>query len=327
VDVPRPVVLLTYKSWYPDRWLDERWPRLVARADLPMTDARSGPEWDALVARSDVIVSRTWTIDRATLEAGPRLRAVVSTGVGVDRIDVEAASELGIVVANAPGNDISMAEATLLLALAVTKKLPRLMDAAKAGRRRPIDTHAVDLHGKTLGIVGLGRIGTRVARLARAFGMDVLATSVHVRESELAELVLLDDLLRRSDVVSLHGILTPETRHLIGARELGLMKPSAILVNTARGELVDEAALVLALREGRLAGAGLDVLEVEPPDPANPLLGLANVIVTPHGLGLTDEAFDRCAVLTEEAVLSVLDGQLPATTVNRSVRWRVPRPT
>jgi D-3-phosphoglycerate dehydrogenase len=145
-----------------------------------------------------------------------------------------------------------------------------------------------------------------------------------VKDAEgLAEMVPLEELLRRSDFVSLHPVLTPETHHMIGAEQLALMKNTAYLVNTSRGGVVDEAALTRALREGRIAGAGLDVFETEPPDPENPLLAMPNVIATPHALPRTAESLRRCAEMTQESVIDLLDGRLPRYTVNRGVHWRM----
>jgi D-3-phosphoglycerate dehydrogenase len=319
----RPVALLTWGSFYSPGWIEKHWPRIVERCEIRLTDIRSGPEWLAQVAEADVLIVRRWYVDRAALEAGKRLRAVVTVGVGVEKIDVQAATELGIPVANSPGNSISVAEATMLLALAVSKRLPTWIEAARTGHQPDASVRGVELYGKTIGLVGLGRIGQRVAELARAFGMEVLAYDPYVPSSPLAQMVPLDELLQRSDVVSLHTVLTPETHHMIGARELALMKPTAFLINTSRGGVVDERALVEALQEGRIAGAGLDVFEVEPPSPDNPLLSMPNVVATPHALPRTEEAMARCAAMTEESVIAALEGRLPPYTVNPTVRWRV----
>jgi phosphoglycerate dehydrogenase-like enzyme len=192
--------------------------------------------------------------------------------------------------------------------------------------------HGMELYGKTLGIVGFGRIGRWSAELARAFRMKVLAYDPYVQASDpsassgqaLAEMVTLEDLLRRSDFVSLHPILTPETFHLINAERLALMKPTAFLINTSRGGVIDEPALIAALQQGTIAGAGLDVFEKEPPDTDNPLLAMPNVIGTPHGLSHAEESFARCAAMTQESVLALLDGRLPEYTVNKQVKWRLP---
>ena len=319
----KPVVLLTWGSFYTPGWIEKHWSGILERCEVRRTDVKSGSEWLAQVADADVLIVRRWDVDREALEAGKRLRAVVTVGVGVEKVDVAAATELGIVVANSPGNQVSVAEATLLLMLAVSKRMSTWIEAARTGRQPDAGTRGIELHGKTVGIVGLGRIGKRVAALSRAFGMEVLAYDPYVPTSDVAEHVSLDELLGRSDFVSLHVVLTPETRHIVGARELALMKPGAYLINTSRGGAVDEAALIEALRDGQLAGAGLDVFEVEPPALDNPLLAMPNVVATPHALPRSDEAFEICAAMTEESVIASTEGRMPPYAVNPDVRWRV----
>jgi phosphoglycerate dehydrogenase-like enzyme len=180
----------------------------------------------------------------------------------------------------------------------------------------------MELRGKTLGIVGLGRIGKIVSGFANALSMRVLAYDPYVPTSDVAELAPLEKVLAASDFVSLHPVLTPETFHMINAERLALMKPSAFLVNTSRGGVIDEPALIAALRAGQLAGAGLDVFETEPPDPANPLLHMDNVIGTPHGLSHAVESVARCSQMTEENVLAIIEGRLPPYIVNPTVSWR-----
>jgi phosphoglycerate dehydrogenase-like enzyme len=230
--------------------------------------------------------------------SAPRLRLVQLISAGYDHVDVEAARKARVPVANNGGaNAIAVAEHTLMLMLAVLKRLVRFHNDVVAGRWRVGDLGEVRVHelcGKTLGIVGLGNIGKKVARRAAAFDMSVqyydIARLTEDQEDALgARFVLFDELLRTSDVVSLHVPLDDTTRNLLGARELGLMKPSAILVNTCRGPVVDEAALHRALAEGRIAGAGLDVMVDEPPAPDHPLFRLPNVTFTPHSAGPTWE--------------------------------------
>jgi phosphoglycerate dehydrogenase-like enzyme len=172
-------------------------------------------------------------------------------------------------------------------------------------------------------LVGFGRIGRLTAGFARAFGMCVLAYDPYVQTSDLAEMASLEEVLRQSDFVSLHPVLTPETHHLIDARRLAWMKPTAYLINTSRGGVIDEPALISALEERQLAGAGLDVFETEPPRTDNPLLHMDNVICTPHGLSHADESLRRCASMTEDNVLAIVEGRLPPYIVNPQVRWRV----
>ncbi len=248
--------------------------------------------------------------------AGPSLRIVANFGVGYDSVDVAEATRRGIVVSNTP--DVlteATAELTIALMLAL---LRRVVEGDRLVRRRdewalaPTFMLGEGLAGKTLGIVGLGRIGREVARLAEAFGMRV----VHTRGSGPYEELPLDRLLAEADVVSLHVPLTPETRHLIGAPELALMRPSAVLVNVSRGPVVDEAALVDALVEGRIAGAALDVYEHEPEVSAG-LLGLENVVLSPHLGSSTHVAREAMGMLCADALEAVLlRDELPANAVN-----------
>jgi phosphoglycerate dehydrogenase-like enzyme len=318
----RPVVLLTRASFYKPGWIEDHWPRINAAAELVLCPHETGPRLIADAARSDVIYARGFPVSREMMEAAPGLRGVVASGVGVDKIDVAAASELGIVVANSPGNTVTMAESTMLLIAAFAKNLFFWVDLARKNTLPNSATQGREMAGQTIGIIGLGRIGSMVAKLARAYGMVPIAYDPYVEPTASAEMVPLDELLERSDFVSLHPLLTDETRHMVNAETLAKMKPGAILINTSRGEVVDEAALIAALDEGRIAGAGLDVFETEPPRPDNRLLRMANVIATPHGLGQVAEARRRCAVMSEDNMLAMLAGEMPEFTVNRDVEWR-----
>lgn len=230
--------------------------------------------------------------------AAPKLRLVQLLSAGYDRVDVEAARKAGVPVANNGGaNAIAVAEHTLMLMLAVLKRLVRLHNDVVAGKWRASDfaeARVYELAGKTLGIVGLGNIGKKVARRAAAFDMDIRYFDIkRLTEDEEDALgvrfVLFTELLRASDVVSLHVPLDDTTRRMLGAREFAMMKPSAIVINTCRGPVVDEDALQRALTEGRIAGAGLDVMAEEPPASDHLLFALPNVTLTPHSAGPTWE--------------------------------------
>lgn len=272
-------------------------------------------EYEGLIVRSET------RVDARVLEAGRRLMVVGRAGVGVDNIDVEAATGRGVVVVNTPeANTTSAAEHTMALMLSVARRIPWAHHSLALERRwERRHFMGVQLAGKTLGLVGLGRIGSEVARRARAFGMAVLAYDPYVtadRAAQLgAQLAELDELLARSDFVSLHCPLTPKTRHLIDAERLKRMRPTAYLINCARGGIVDEAALANALAEGRLAGAAVDVFAEEPPS-GSPLMGAPNVVMTPHLGASTKEAQGEAAVAVAEEVLRVLAGELPHHAVN-----------
>ena len=267
------------------------------------------------VAECRALVVRNQTrVTRELLGAGRRLEVVARAGVGLDNVDVAAATDAGVLVCYAPEqNAISVAELSLAMLLALARRLMTADRSTKGGRW---DRHAftgTELYGKTVGVVGFGRIGFLLAMRARAFGMRVLAhdpfvspDAVTVVESG-AEVVPLDALLARADVVSCHLPSTPATRGFFGRERLAQLKPSAIFLNLARGEVVDEAALIDALESGRLAGAGLDVRATEPPAPSA-LDAMDNVVLTPHIAAFTEEAQLRVVAAVCRDVGAVLDG-------------------
>jgi len=262
------------------------------------------PEYDVVIVRS-----RT-KITSSVIEAGKKLRVIGRAGVGLDNIDVEAASKRNIVVLNTPESSTeAVAELVLGLMLSLARKIPLGDRGIKEGRWLKGEMMGIELKGKTLGIVGLGRIGSRVGALAKAFGMKILVYDVIQLPEQLirsleAEVVDLDTLLSRSDFITLHVPLTPETRHLINRERLAKMKKGAYLINTSRGEVVDEEALYAALKEGWLAGAALDVFEKEPP--ASEVVKLPNVVCTPHIGAQTVEAQDAAGEMLAEKVISAL---------------------
>ncbi|TMC35495.1 MAG: phosphoglycerate dehydrogenase, partial [Chloroflexi bacterium] len=246
------------------------------------------PDFDALVVRSETRVTAP------IIEAGSKLRVVGRAGVGVDNIDVPAATRRGILVVNAPrGNIVAAAEHTMALLFSLARWVPQADASVKRGEWTRASFLGTEIRGKTLGVIGLGNVGSEVAKRAHGVEMDVVAYDpvVSVERAELfnVALVSLHDLLEQADFITVHVPLVDSNRNLIGASELARMKPTARLINTARGGIVDEAALLEALRSGRLAGAAADVFETEPPG-ENPLLALPNFIATPHIAASTVEA-------------------------------------
>ncbi len=273
-----------------------------------------GP-YDALIVRSQT------TVDAPVLEAADRLKVVGRAGVGLDNVDVEAATRRGVMVVNAPqSNVLSAAEHTLALLLAQARNIPRADAALRAGDWDRSRFQGMELNGKTLGIVGLGRVGTLVAQRALAFGMRLIAFDPFVPKDRARQLGIelmpdLGALLVQADVVTVHLPRIPETEGLLGERELRMMKPGARLVNTARGGIVDEGALEAALREGRLGGAALDVFDEEPVAD-HPLFDLENVVVTPHLGAATREAQDKAGASIAEMVKLALEGEFVPYAVN-----------
>jgi D-3-phosphoglycerate dehydrogenase len=281
------------------------------------------PAKDALgreLADADGLLVRSATRVTAELLAqAPRLRVVGRAGVGVDNIDLDAATRRGVLVMSTPGgNAVSVAEHTFALLLALARQVPQHDAAIRAGRWEKLSA-GTELRGKTLGLIGLGRVGGEVARRARAFEMRVLAYDPYISESaavELqAELVPLKELLAQSDFVSLHTALSPATQNLIRAETIAQMKRGARLINAARGELVDEAALAAALRSGHLAGAAVDVFAEEPAK-NSPLVGLPNVIATPHVAGSTEEAQEEVGTQIAQQVRDYLAEGVIRNAVN-----------
>jgi D-3-phosphoglycerate dehydrogenase / 2-oxoglutarate reductase len=271
-------------------------------------------DYDALVVRSETKVTAP------VIEAGKKLRVVGRAGVGVDNIDVAAATRRGILVVNAPrGNIVAAAEHTVALVLALARSVPQADASIHRGEWTRSKYTGVEIRGKTLGIIGLGNVGSEVSKRAHGLEMEVIAFDpvVSIERAELfnVELVTLDDLLARADFVTVHVPLVEANRGLLGSRELALMKPTARLVNTARGGIVDEAALYQALKTGRPAAAASDVFEQEPPG-ENPLFELPNFIATPHIAASTVEAQASVAFDVAEEVAAVLAGDLPRYAVN-----------
>ena len=293
-------------------------PRLAASADMATVAHELGD--------ATAVITRSAGLTAAAMDAAPRLRVIGSHGIGVDAIAVDRATALGIPVVNTPeGNRGAVAEHTIALMLGVVKRLVQADAATRAGNFEfKYKNPTTDISGKVLGLIGFGGIGRRVAKMAKqGFAMDVLILSDTTSRAEIEALGYraagsLDALLAEADIVSLHRISTPNSRRLIVERELALMKPTAVLINTARGALVDEAALAAALKGFKIAGAGLDVFESEHMASDHPLLTLPNVVLSPHCAGSSNEALERTAEELVERVLAVLRG-IPMDVVNSEV--------
>jgi glycerate dehydrogenase len=286
---------------------DLSWEPLERHGHVVVHDRTAAADVVARAAGADVVLTNKTPLSRETIAALPGLKCIGVLATGYNVVDAAAARDRGIPVCNVPEYGTpNVAQATFALLLELTNRVGRHADLVRSGRWSSCpdfcfwEGDLVELSGLTLGVVGLGRIGRAVATIGRAFGMHVLAW----RRTAGADpqCVPLDRLLRESDVVSLHCPLTAETERLVNATTLAMMKPTAFLLNTARGGLVDEAALAAALNDARLAGAGLDVLSVEPPPASNPLLTARNCIITPHVAWATREARRRLIAATAENV-------------------------
>jgi D-3-phosphoglycerate dehydrogenase len=281
-------------------------------------------EFTATMAEAVALIVGTQTVDAELIAASPQLRVIAKHGAGVDNIDLEAATAAGVAVTSAPGaNATAVAELVLGLIIGLARGIPAEDRRVRRGEWRVAIGKA--LEHSTLGIVGMGRIGRLVAARARAFDMTVLAYDVADPEENPVgwEYVGLEELLERSDFVSLHLPLLPETTKLIDAKALGRMKNTAFLVNAARGGVVDEKALDLALAEGQIAGAALDVYESEPIGPDHPLVARSDVtILTPHMAAYTDHALAVTSQITAANVVAAMEGTLPPQSLNRPSPWR-----
>jgi D-3-phosphoglycerate dehydrogenase len=287
-------------------------------------DVRTDLDHDELVqvvGQYDGLIVRSATKVRSdVIDAAGRLKVVGRAGVGVDNVDVDAATRRGILVVNAPqGNIISNAEHTMALLLALVRNIPQAHASLIAGQWDREKFMGAELHSKVLGIIGLGNVGTLVAQRGNAFGMKLLASDPYKTEQWAArigvELVGLDELLARADVITLHVHKTADTRGMIGEAELEKCKTGVLIVNTSRGGLIDEEALVRAIKSGKVAGAAFDVFETEPASDS-PLFGLAQVVVTPHLGGSTVEAQDKAGTSIAEQVLLALRGEFVPNAVN-----------
>ena len=301
-------------------------------AELVETAYKSEDEIIEAVRDADVILRTGGQITRRVMEAAPKCKAIITLSVGFDLIDVDAATDNNIIVVNNPTSQWCVEEVSnhaIALLLACAKNLVPLNNSVKQGRwaeAKQAQAPKVSIHDQTLGLVGCGSIGQLVAKKAQCFRLKVIGYDPYLDKSLAKEhgitLVGLPELLKESDFISIHTFLSEETRHLIGEREFKQMKPTAYLINTARGSVVNEATLIKALQEKWIAGAGLDVFEKEPIDSNNPLLKMDNVVVTPHSASYSDASKLARTVILQEAI-RVLSGKWPKNVVNKTVKPKI----
>ena len=291
-------------------------------AHVQRSNCSNEPDVIEAAKEADVVICDVSPMTRNVISNLRRVVGIVESGVGYDNIDVDAATERGIMVCNVPNfMTCEVTDHAVALVLALTRKLDQIIPSTRAGewawrKFRPIQ----GLDGKTAGVIGFGNIGRQVAKRLRAFDMEVIAYDPYVSTQAIERLggkpATLEQLLASSDVVTIHVPLTKETRHLIGKSELALMKNSAILVNTSRGSVIDQEALVDSLRQRQIRAAGLDVLAAEPPDPNDPILRLDNAIVTPHIGWYSENSSSRLQEYTALEAERILTGQTPRNLVN-----------
>jgi D-3-phosphoglycerate dehydrogenase / 2-oxoglutarate reductase len=283
----------------------------------------------AAIPAADAMIIRSATkVDRAMLEAAPKLKLVGRAGVGVDNVDLVAATDRGVVVMNAPdGNTIATAEMAFGLMLSVARHIPAATASMVAGQWDKKSFMGVELRNKTLGIIGFGRVGRAIAKRAQAFDMNVIAYDPYVTGATAnalnIDLVPLDELYALSDFITLHALVTAENRHMINAESIAKMKKGVRIVNAARGTLINEADLAQAIKDGQVAGAGLDVFNEEPVEQGNPLVGLKGVVTTPHLGASTLEAQDEVAVQSAQQTLDALFKNNYKNVVNPDVLQRI----
>jgi D-3-phosphoglycerate dehydrogenase / 2-oxoglutarate reductase len=304
--------------------------RLREHVEVDVKTDLSPEELEEVIGDYDAMVVRSATrVDAALLERAENLKVIGRAGIGLDNVDVDAATKQGVLVVNAPqSNVLSAAEHTMALLLAQARNVPQAHNALVAGAWERERWQGVELHGKTLGIVGLGRVGTLVAQRASAFGMRIVAFDPYIAPARAAQMGVelvdtVEEICRRADFITIHLPKTPETVGIIGELELALVRPGVRIVNTARGGLIAEDALLKALQEGRVAGASVDVFEDEPVT-NHPLFALPNVVVTPHLGASTAEAQDKVGVAIADQLLLALRGEFVPYAVNVDVGADVP---
>lgn len=283
----------------------------------------------AAIPNADALIIRSATkVDRSMLEAAPKIKLVGRAGVGVDNVDLPAATDRGVIVMNAPdGNTIATAELAFALMLSLVRHIPAAYNSLNSGEWDRKSFMGSELRKKTLGIIGFGRVGRAIAKRAQAFEMDVITYDPYISaEAPMAMNVTpvsLDDLYAKSDFITLHALVTDENKHMINAGSIAKMKPGVRIINAARGALINEADLAQAVKDGKVAGAGLDVYNEEPPEAGNPLIGLKGVVHVPHLGASTLEAQDEVAVQIAQQTLDALFDNKYRNVVNPDVLEKI----
>ena len=325
----RPKVVRVDKKIEVEAIKEEREELDKINAELVLAECQTEEETIEAIKDADAVVTFFGQMTRRVIESSPKLKVIVRYGIGYDTVDVDAATDNGVLVVNLPGFCLDeVADHAFGLLLACVRKIVYYNNQVKSGYWPGYNE--MSLHsfaGQTLGIVGCGSIGQAVARRATGFNLKILGTDPYVSDSVAREhgikLVSMAELLRESDFVTVHSLLGKETFHLIGEKEFRQMKPTAYFVNTSRGPVVDEAALIKALQEKWIAGAGIDVFEQEPIDPNNPLLKMDNVVVSPHNAGWSIAAGERQRRRVGQETVRVLSGKWPKHWVNKDVKPKV----
>jgi D-3-phosphoglycerate dehydrogenase / 2-oxoglutarate reductase len=297
---------------------------LTGRVDVLISPDPSGESVGQFLKEVQGLIVRTATkVTRSMIEAAPRLEVISRTGGGLDNVDIEAATESNVVVCGVKGpQDRFVAEHAVALIMALGKQIFYLNQEVRKGNfKSRYDYRPMGLAGKRVGVMGLGRIGRIVAEMCHHLGMEVWGYDPYLNPEDLHLPGLVftkerEEIIRTSDFLSLHVPLSPETQGLIGKKEIDLMKPTAFLINTSRGEIIDEPALIDALRQGKIAGAGLDVFAKEPPETSHPFFQMENVILTPHTGALTKDAVAQLAEGAAQNIIDVLEGRKPSYSIN-----------
>ncbi len=326
----RPKVVRVDRTIDPSSIKEEREELDKVNAELVLAEFETEEDIIAATRDADAILTTFAPITRRVMEESPKVRVIVRYGIGYDTVDADAATDNGILVVNLPGFCLDeVADHTIGLLLACVRRIVYYNNLTKSGYwARYHEMSIASFTGQTLGLVGCGTIGQAVAKRAMGFDLKILGTDPFVDKGLAIRhgitLVGMEELLRESDFVSVHSLLNKDTCHLIGEKEFRQMKPTAYFINTSRGPVVDEPALIEALQKKRIAGAGIDVFEQEPVNPDNPLLKMDNVVVTPHNAGWSDAAGRRARILVGKEAARVVSGKYPGHWVNKAVKPRFP---